>query len=345
MKAITIGSATIDIITSIASDDIERMTLHNSTSSFLLLEPGRKVDAKSIRTYTGGGAVNAGISLARQGYDVSALVRIGKGLNGEKILERFGEEAIDTSLVSMDAEHLTGVSVLLSAHDNNAAIFTHRGANGFLSETDVTPEKFENADLVYVTNLSNASVEQFPAVVARAKAAQAFVASNPGILQLTNKTGPFFDALAHIDMFTCNFREAAALVPQLVDRTGWDKDSSVHSKSEFPRLSIQGFEVSLEDYVSRVHSLGPRFVGVTDGGNGAYLSDNGKIHFEPVQPVEVVGTTGAGDAFASTLAGSLARGLDIVEASGLAARNAASVVGFLDAQTGLLTADKLTAKA
>jgi len=345
VKAITIGSATIDIITSIANDDIERMTLHNSTSSFLLLEPGRKVDAESILTYTGGGAVNAGVSLKRQGYDVSTLVRIGKDLNGDKLLERFGEEGIDTGLVSIDTEHMTAVSVLLSAHDNNAAIFTHRGANGFLSDSDVDASLFEGADLVYVTNLSKASVELFPVVVERAKAAGAFVASNPGILQLTNKTGPFFDALKHIDMFTCNFREAAALVPQLVDRTGWDKDASdkAHQPSQFPKLTIQGFEVTLEDYMARVHSLGPKFVGVTDGGNGAYVSDGDRIQTQPVLPVTVVGTTGAGDSFASTLAGSLARGLGVEKACELAAKNAASVVSHLDAQTGLMTYDALIA--
>ncbi|HAE02725.1 MAG TPA: carbohydrate kinase family protein, partial [Rhodospirillaceae bacterium] len=61
LKAITVGSATVDIIATVASDDIERMTLHNSTTSFLLLEPGRKVDASSVITQTGGGAVNAAV--------------------------------------------------------------------------------------------------------------------------------------------------------------------------------------------------------------------------------------------------------------------------------------------
>ena len=50
MKAITVGSATIDIIALIADDDVERMTMHNATSSFLLLEQGKKVDASSIST-------------------------------------------------------------------------------------------------------------------------------------------------------------------------------------------------------------------------------------------------------------------------------------------------------
>jgi len=68
MKAITVGSATIDVIATVDDADIERMTLHNVTASFLLLEPGRKVDARSVITQTGGGAVNAAVALRRLGY-------------------------------------------------------------------------------------------------------------------------------------------------------------------------------------------------------------------------------------------------------------------------------------
>ena len=77
MKAITVGSATIDIIALIADDDVERMTMHNATSSFLLLEQGKKVDASSISTHVGGGAVNAAISLKRLGIETEVLVKIG----------------------------------------------------------------------------------------------------------------------------------------------------------------------------------------------------------------------------------------------------------------------------
>ena len=46
--AVTVGSATVDIITVIADRDIERVSMTNATASFLLLEEGRKIDAKSI---------------------------------------------------------------------------------------------------------------------------------------------------------------------------------------------------------------------------------------------------------------------------------------------------------
>lgn len=345
MKAITVGSATVDVIATVPSADIERMTLQNRHTSFLLLEPGKKVDARSVVRQTGGGAVNAAVSLSRQGFQVAALVKLGSDPDAETILSRLREEGIDTGLVRHSATETTAVSVMIASHDRNAAIFTHRGANRTLEDADVPAEAFTGADLVYVTNLSNASVERFPDILARAKAAGAFVAVNPGILQLTRRTTDFFDNLRNADLFTCNFDEARALVPTLVDRMGWDR-RHVQSQDQgpLPELAIEGFHLPLEDYFKRVHTHGPRFVAVTMGGDGAYLSDaqNG-IHFEPTLKVEVVGTAGAGDAFASTLAGSLVRGLPIADAARLAARNAASVVSFIDTQTGLLRLDALEA--
>lgn len=335
-KAITIGSATIDIIATIADEDIERMTLHNSTSSFLLMEPGRKVDAENIVTHTGGGAINAAVSLSRQGLDVAALVKVGDDLNAEKLLERFEQENISKHLVSIHETELTAVSVMVSAHDHNAAIFTHRGANRFLAQEDISEGCFEGVDLVYITNLSKDSANRFPGIVARAKQAGAFVAINPGILQLTEKTGPLFDSLVNVDLFICNAVEARALVPQLVDRTGWERQSAPVGDTSRPALNISGFELSLEDYANRMHKLGPQYVGITDGANGAYLSNNGELIYQGVMPAKIMGTTGAGDAFASTLAGSLVRGIDQAEALQLAALNAASVVEHVDAQSGLM---------
>lgn len=346
MKAITVGSATVDVIATVPSADIERMTMQNSDMSFLLLVPGKKVDARSVTRHTGGGAVNAAVSLHRLGFDVSALVKVGDDPDAQTVRTRLVEEGIDTSLVRVSKTENTAVSVMIASHDRNAAIFTHRGANGTLLEEDIPAKAFEGADLVYVTNLSNQSVDRFPNILVRAKKAGAFVASNPGILQLTNKTTEFFDNLKNADLFICNFDEARSLVPTLVARMGWDRKTSAtpSDTGDLPEMSIQGFQLPMAEYFRRVHDHGPRYVAVTMGSKGAYISDaQDGIHFEPTRKVEVVGTAGAGDAFASTLAGCLARGMPLAKAASLAAKNAASVVSFVDTQTGLLTREQLEA--
>ena len=96
MKALTVGGAMIDTIAVIANERIERMTMRNADTSFLLLEEGRKNEADDVSTHCGGGAVNAAVALARLGCDVSALVKLGQDARAETILARLAHEGVST---------------------------------------------------------------------------------------------------------------------------------------------------------------------------------------------------------------------------------------------------------
>ena len=100
-------------------------------------------------------------------------------------------------------------------------------------------------------------------------------------------------------------------------------------------LASGGFEMSLAKFCASVVECGVRHVLVTDGANGAFASDGAHIHHQPAATAKVVGTAGAGDAFASTFAAWLQEH-GIESALAAASINAASVVGHVDTQTGLL---------
>ena len=65
---------------------------------------------------------------------------------------------------------------------------------------------------------------------------------------------------------------------------------------------------------------------VTNGAQGSYVGDISELILVPADPVQVVDTTGAGDAFAGTLAGHLSAGKDLATAARLASRSAARIV-------------------
>ena len=69
---------------------------------------------------------------------------------------------------------------------------------------------------------------------------------------------------------------------------------------------------------------------------GAYLAHGGRLYHVSTIEVEVAGTAGAGDAFSSTFATFIARGEGREDALKAATLNAASVVGHIDTQTGLM---------
>ena len=103
MKILTVGGAMIDTIAIIDSDRIERMTMLNADSSFLLLEEGRKTEAEEVSTHPGGGGVNAAVAMARLGMDVALLAKLGTDARAEAILARLTEEGVSSRWTSRDA--------------------------------------------------------------------------------------------------------------------------------------------------------------------------------------------------------------------------------------------------
>jgi ribokinase len=346
MKALVIGGAMIDTIAIIANDRIERMTMLNADNSFLLLEEGRKSDATEISTHVGGGAVNAAVAMARIGLDVSALVKLGKDERADTVLSRLVSEGVSTRWALRDGRAPTGASVLVSSHDRNAAIFTFRGANTLLEEADLRDEAFA-VDAVYVSSLSNESADAFPAIISKAKAQGALVAANPRVRQLSSRTSAFQEALARIDILAINRTEAEVLVPSLVARFGEGGGTLPLAPGETPpRLLTRGLiggghEMSLPAFFRAMRAMGPRFVIVTDGRHGAFLGTKDAIHFCPVMETKVAGTAGAGDAFNATFTAHILIGCRPEAALQAAAFNAASVVSYVDTQTGLLSRDEI----
>jgi ribokinase len=348
MKALTIGGAMIDTIAVIANERVERMAMRNADTAYLLLEEGRKIEADDVSTHCGGGAVNAAVALARLGHDVSALIKLGQDQRAETLLARLSQEGVSTRFAVRDGRAPTGASVLVAAHDRNAAIFTFRGANTLLEAADLKSDAFA-ADLVYVAGLSNQSADCFPGIVARAKAEGALVAANPGIRQLSARQEQFRDVVGSIDILAINRVEAGALVPGIVGRSReggppLKPDRATPSPAPvMPDLARRGFsvgglELSLAAFFSAVHALGPRWIVVTDGREGAYVSaPSGVVHC-PAAPVQATGggTAGAGDAFNATFAAYITQSASAADAVVAASANAASVIGHLDTQTGLL---------
>lgn len=340
-SVVTVGGAMIDTIAVIDDDLIERMSMNNADRAYLLLEEGRKTEASIISTHAGGGAVNSAVSFARLGLSVTALVKVGKDARAQSVRDALHAEGVSLSLVAETGAAGTGASVLISAHERNAAVFTFRGANSYLETSDLDRADFSQ-DIVYVAGLSNQSAGLFPEIVDRAAAHGAFVSANPGIRQLAARGGAFEKTLSKISLLSMNHEEASTLIPRLLESS--PKPSRMYSPTVtrgstdlFRRgLSASGFDMALPHFCEALLALGPRCLLVTDGKRGAYAAVGNEIIFCPSLATKVVGTAGAGDAFTSTFTAMHANGVMPGEALQYAATNASSVVEFADTQSGLL---------
>ncbi len=346
MKALSVGGAMIDTIAIIESERIERMSMLNAEASFLLLEEGRKTEALEVSTHCGGGAINTAVAMSRLGLEVATLVKLGRDARANMILGRLTAEGISARWIIQDASAPTGASVLLSSHERDAAVFTFRGANTLLEPRDLVDDAFAT-DLVYVSSLSNRSVECYPYIIEKAKAAGALVAVNAGVRQLSARGGAFLESLGKIDILAVNRPEADALVPALVAKFGEGGPALTLDAGEQPPPLLArglvggGYEMSVPAFLCALRRLGTRYVMLTDGRGGAFVCADGSVCYCPAIEANVAGTAGAGDAFASTFAAFIALGRAIDVALKAATLNAASVVAYIDTQSGLLRRDAL----
>jgi sugar/nucleoside kinase (ribokinase family) len=96
-------------------------------------------------------------------------------------------------------------------------------------------------------------------------------------------------------------------------------------------------DAPLEDVCRRIRDYGPTYTGVTLGGRGAVGLDGDRFFEVPAFDVEVVDTTGAGDAFHGGLDEGVLLGLDFERAMVLAAAVAALKCTKLGGRAGLPT--------
>ena len=191
-----------------------------------------------------------------------------------------------------------------------------------------------------MASLSNESAERFPEIIGKASAAGALVTANPGPRQLAARGRAFEDCLGKIDILSINLSEAEVMLPSLIARFG--EGGPKIEGTDLPRLAERGlnggagFRMTLRGFMAAVRSMGPRYLLLTDGMDGAYVGTTEGLMFCPALKVQVAGTAGAGDAFTSTFATFIALGSEPEHALHAATVNAASVVSYVDTQTGLL---------
>jgi ribokinase len=106
--------------------------------------------------------------------------------------------------------------------------------------------------------------------------------------------------------------------------------------------SVEGVEAALAA-ASNLLALGPKSAVVTVGADGAVFAQEEDEGYVPAPEVEVVDTTGAGDAFVGALALRVARGDSLRRAVGYAVRAGAAAVTREGAQGALPTPDVLEA--
>ena len=247
-------------------------------------------------TGPGGKGANQAVAAARLGAEVAMVVRLGQDDFGDRAEENLRREGIRTDYVLRTAESHTGVAFIIVDEAGENMIVVAPGVNELLSPADVDAarEAIANADILLLE--LEAPMETVEHAVAVAHELGVKVVLNPAPGQPLS-----MELLRRVDVLTPNETET-----QLI--TGLP----VHTMEEARRAG------------EHLLALGVGVVVITLGARGALIvSPEGAQHI-PGRQVQVVDTTGAGDAFNGALAVALAEGRAMPDAVAFA--NAAAAL-------------------
>ncbi|HUC20004.1 MAG TPA: carbohydrate kinase family protein, partial [Candidatus Polarisedimenticolaceae bacterium] len=111
IRIISIGAATQDVqVTGKALHQKRDVRTHAYVEQFPL---GAKLELDHVFFDVGGGASNAAVTFARQGFNSVFAGKIGRDSAGSEVLRVLKHEHVDTTFVRVDERHGTGYSIIL----------------------------------------------------------------------------------------------------------------------------------------------------------------------------------------------------------------------------------------
>lgn len=300
-KVTVLGSANVDLVIR-----AERMP-----------NKGETLIGDAFDIFTGGKGFNQATAAARLGADVTFIGRIGDDVFGEMLRSAMETEKIDTRFVKTDVVNGTGVATIVVEPDGDNSIIVVPRANMCITPTDIDDAKdsIAYADVLLLQLETPIDASQRAAEIAR---------DNGTIVMLDPAPARSLpdDFLDKIDILKPNTSEATGLLGYEINTT---ERRTVAAKALQKQIAQDGLST----------------VVLTLGEQGVLLCTPSETTHIPAIPVEVVDTTGAGDAFSGALATAIAKGSNITESVKFAVAAGAAAVTVLGATPSMPTNEKI----
>lgn len=311
-RSLSIGGATYDLFLTMGKDAMKQ-----KEGEHIALKAGGKLRVDRVIETCGGGACNTAVGLSRLGLAASFCGVVGSDQWGEKLLATLKKEGVDTSSTTVVEHETSSFSIILSLASGERTILYTPGVNEHLHDVTFDMGAMQKSDVVYLNHLCDTScVIEDDIIAALVARPEAHLTWNPGGCQI----------------------EAGMDAP---DKASLLKVTDLLLLNKEEALAFSGTK-TIEAALAKLTKAGAHVVCITDGKNGTTASDGKKTYHCPILPnVNVVDTTGAGDAFGTGATWALASGQSLPIALVAGTLSASSVVGAIGAQAGLLTDTKM----
>jgi len=304
---ITVGNAVID--TSLTLHDDNKAISLNKPEHLLCVPYGQKILLKSCEFLVGGNACNVAVGLRRAGFHTGLVAELADDEFSEKIVNELKKEKVDISQV-IRRKGQSSFSIGLNFQKERTLFIEHQERSHLFEFSDLQTK------LIYLTSLGLKWTHVYEKVVKYVVAHQeTILAFNPGSRQFHDGVSLFSFVLPVTTILFVSKEEAEKIV---------------------------GAKLEIKDLLVRIKEKGPRVVVITDGEKGSYcLDERDSIYHKEALKVPVVEKTGAGDSYATGFLAAYLKDMKIETCMDWGTHNAASVIGRVGSQPGLLTREEL----
>ncbi|OGM59875.1 hypothetical protein A2892_02735 [Candidatus Woesebacteria bacterium RIFCSPLOWO2_01_FULL_39_10b] len=307
LDLLSIGDVTMDVF--LAPTESEAFCSLNDKECFICFTYGEKIPVKSVDYSLGGNAANNAVGASRLGLKVGLVSTLGADTSGDQILKELEEEGVDLTFVVQQPNTGTNFSTIIN-YSGERTIFSYHAPRSY-----EFPVHLPKVPWIYLTSMGEAFQPFYNHFVDFLhNNVEIRLAFNPGSRQLRAGVEILKPVLALTEVIYVNRKEAEDLT-NMNDSHGKDKK-----------------------LLKALSALGPKISIMTDGANGSFVYDaiNNQFYKAGVLPVDAYERTGAGDAFGAACISALIKGKSIPEALLWGTVNAASVIGYIGSQGGLL---------
>jgi ribokinase len=276
-------------------------------------DPGETVLSRSLVLESGGKGANQAVAASRMGARTYVVGAVGADADGTELLSTLAGAGVRTDYITVTEQAPTGRAFITVTADGENAIVVAPGANAGIADSAVrTALRDVGADNMIVVISTELDVTTVTGSIRSANEIGARI-----VLNLAPFVRLATDDLQCCDPLVVNEGEASALAAQTITDVETAQDAAANL---------------------RRHA---RAVVITLGPHGAVVATADAVRHLSAPTVDVVDTTGAGDAFVGALAARLSAGDDLFAAVQVGVAAGSFAVTGLGAQSSYATQELL----